>query len=115
MTGDFENGELIQGESSGGEAASVAATRIRMADISGQRRFEFNLRGDSPLTPDHSVSQALDHYLETSQIPANGLRWNAFSRGMRLDNKSLLKELPAADTEWTVMPEVSAGSEMRDG
>jgi hypothetical protein len=86
----------------------VAATRVSMADISRQKRLDTDLRGN--LTPRHTVGQAIQHYLERMNIPNNGLRWTAFSRGVKLDNKQPLEEVPAADTAWTVMPEVSAGS-----
>ena len=88
---------------------TLTAPRIRMKDISGQRRFETDL--SDGLTPRHTVGQALDTYLDRMQIPPNGLRWNAFSRGVRLDNKAVISDLPDQDveTDWTVMPEVSAG------
>ncbi len=79
-----------------------------MADLSRQRRYETDLEGD--LSPQHTVDHAIHHYLERMDIPDGGLRWAAFSRGVRLDNKIPMKDLPDADTEWTVMPEVSAGS-----
>jgi hypothetical protein len=89
---------------------TLTEPKLRMHDITGQRRLEADLSLGF-LTPRHTVGQALDHYLERTQIPHNGLRWNAFSRGVRLDNKRVLAELPDEDVqnEWTVMPEVSAG------
>lgn len=88
---------------------TLTAPRIRMHDITGQRRFETDL--SDGLTRRHTVGQALDHYLDRMQIPPNDLRWNAFARGVRLDNKLVIDDLPDADVEndWTVMPEVSAG------
>ncbi|NUQ63744.1 MAG: hypothetical protein HUU20_14800 [Pirellulales bacterium] len=85
----------------------VAATRVRMTDLSRQRRYETDLQSD--LTPQHTVDHAIRHYLDRMSIPEGGLRWAAFSRGVRLDSKIPLREVPEADTQWTVMPEVSAG------
>jgi hypothetical protein len=85
----------------------VAATRVSMADIGRQRRYETDLSGE--LTPRHTVGQAIRHYLDRVNIPDSGLRWAAFSRGVRLDSKQALGEIPDVDTDWTVMPEVSAG------
>ena len=86
----------------------VAATHIKMADIARQRRYETDLGGD--LRPSHTVGQAIEHYREQVSIPGDhGMRWTAFARGVRLDNKRLLSDVPEADAEWTVMPEVSAG------
>lgn len=85
----------------------VAPTTLHMSDLSRQRRFETQV-GDR-LAPDHSVGHAVDYYLERMRIPDNGLRWTAFSRGVKLDNKQPLSDLPVEDSDWTVMPEVSAG------
>ena len=85
----------------------VAATRLRMSDLSRQRRMETDLAGE--LSPQHSVHHAIQHYLERVNIPDGGLRWTAYSRGVRLDSKVSLRDLPEADSEWTIMPEVSAG------
>ncbi|HUG92074.1 MAG TPA: hypothetical protein VML55_14640 [Planctomycetaceae bacterium] len=87
----------------------VAATRLRMSDISRQKRFETGLDGE--LTPRHSVGQAVEFYLDRMRLPPNELRWSAFARGVKLDSKQLLEELEETDAEWTVMPEVSAGAE----
>jgi hypothetical protein len=87
----------------------VAATRIAMSDISRQRNMEARL-GEDGLTRQHTVGQAVDHYLERMGIRENGLRWTAFSRGVKLDNKQPLAEVPDTETNWTVMPEVSAGA-----
>ena len=86
----------------------VAATRLRMTDISRQKRLEAGLDGD--LTPRHTVGQAVDHYLHRMRIPGDGLRWSAFSRGVKLDSKQSIEDLGETDAEWTVMPEVSAGA-----
>jgi hypothetical protein len=80
---------------------------LLMTDISGQKRFETGL--DDELTPRHTVGQAVEHYLDQMRIPQNGLRWTAFSRGVVLDNKRELGDLPVEDTRWAVLPEVSAG------
>ena len=58
----------------------VAATRLRMSDISRQKRFETGLDGE--LTPRHSVGQAVEFYLDRMRLPPNELRWSAFSRGV---------------------------------
>jgi hypothetical protein len=86
----------------------VAATKLRMTDISRQKRYETELNGD--LTPRHTVGQAVDVYLQRMRIPAEGLRWSAFARGVKLDNKQTLDELSETDTEWSILPEVSAGA-----
>ncbi|MCO6456005.1 MAG: hypothetical protein J5I93_11965 [Pirellulaceae bacterium] len=87
----------------------VAATRIAMSDISRQRRLDARLEADG-LTRQHTVGQAVEHYLQRMNIRDNGLRWTAFSRGVKLDNKQPLGEIAETETDWTVMPEVSAGS-----
>ena len=84
-----------------------ATTTIRMSDLSGQRSLETDLTTD--LTPQHTVGQAVETYLETVGTPDNGLRWTAFSRGVRLDMKDRLADLTEADAAITVLPEVSAG------
>ena len=86
----------------------VAATRLRMTDISRQKRYDTQLDGD--LTPRHTVGQAVDVYLNRMRIPSDGLRWSAFSRGVKLDNKQTLDELTDTDSEWSILPEVSAGA-----
>lgn len=87
----------------------VAATRLKMTDISRQKRFETDL--SDTLTPRHTVGQAVDLYLDRMRIPGDGLRWSAFNRGVKLDNKATLEELQEEQSEWTVIPEVSAGAE----
>lgn len=87
----------------------VAATRrITMSDLSRQKRYETELGADG-LSRRHTVGQAVEHYLDHMNIRNNGLRWTAFSRGVKLDSKSELSDIPETDSEWTVMPEVSAG------
>ena len=88
----------------------VALSRITMSDISQQNRFQVGLDGE--LTPRHTVGQAIEHYLDRMGIRNADLRWSAFARGVKLDNKSELSEIPDQEEEntWTVMPEVSAGS-----
>lgn len=87
----------------------VATSRVAMSDISRQKRFETTLDGD--LTPRHTVGQAIDMYLERMGIPAGNLRWSAFSRGLKLDNKAALADVAdVEEVDLTVMPEVSAGS-----
>ena len=87
----------------------VAASQIFMADISQQKRYQADL-GTEGFTRQNTVGQAVEHYLDHMGIRDNGLRWTAFSRGVKLDNKRPLGEISEAEQEWTVMPEVSAGS-----
>jgi len=86
----------------------VALSRFAMSDLARQKRVEVALDG-GVLTGAHSVSQAVEHYRDRLQIRDGGLRWTAFSRGVMLDGKARLGDLEETDTEWTVMPEVSAG------
>lgn len=86
----------------------VATSRVAMSDISQQKRFETTLDGE--LTPRHTVGQAIDMYLERMGIPPGNLRWSAFSRGLKLDNKAPLADVAETEeVDLTVMPEVSAG------
>ncbi len=87
----------------------VAANRsITMFDLSRQKRLDARLdRGE--LSGRHTVGQAVEHYLDRMGAQAGSRRWTAFSRGVKLDNKCLIDDVSATDTEWTVMPEVSAG------
>ena len=88
----------------------VALSRFAMTDLARQKRVEVDLDlDDGVLTKSHSVSQAVEHYRDRMQLPDGGLRWTAFSRGVMLDSKARLGDLEATETEWTVMPEVSAG------
>ena len=43
-------------------------------------------------------------------IRSSGLRWSAFTRGVKLDSKQRLSDLPDTQNDWVVMPEISAGS-----
>jgi hypothetical protein len=86
----------------------IASSVLSLSDLTRQKRFSTDLSDD--MTPRHTVGQAVEHYLDRMAIPDNGLRWTAFSRGRRLDSKSLLEQLPENDTQWTVLPEVSAGA-----
>lgn len=85
----------------------ITTDRLFMTDLSRQKRFETDLAED--VTPQHTVGQALEVYLDRMGIPENDLRWMAFSRGRRLDSKNRLADLPEEDARWTVVPEVSAG------
>jgi hypothetical protein len=85
----------------------IATSRLEFTDLTRQRRFSTDLSDE--LTPAHTVDQAVHHYLDRARIPHNDLRWMAFSRGVRLDGKSRLADLPEADARMTVLPEVSAG------
>jgi hypothetical protein len=91
--------------------ATISERKVTMRDLSGYKRFETLLNNsNNGLTPRHTVGQAVEHYLEKVMVRKNGLDFMAFSRGVRLDNKMLLGDLPEEDTqEWTVMPEVAAG------
>jgi hypothetical protein len=87
----------------------VVATRsITMSDLSRQKRWQAEL-GTDGLTRRHTVGQAVDQYLDRMNIRSHGLRWTAFSRGVKLDNKVELDDVSETDDQWTVMPEVSAG------
>ncbi len=80
---------------------------IAMQDLSRQKRLEVDL-GDG-VVPSHTVGQAIEHYLERMAIPPNGQAWTAYSGGVRLDSKLTVADLPEARSQWTVLPEVSAG------
>ena len=87
----------------------VAINRITMTDISRQKKLAVGLDGE--LTPAHTVGQTIEHYVERMGIRDNDLRWSAFSRGVKLDNKSVLADVPGVEDQvWTVMPEIAAGS-----
>lgn len=88
----------------------VATAKITLTDISRQKHVVADLHApDAPLTPGHTVGQAIDFYLERTRIPREGLPWTAFSRGVKLDNKRKIESLEHTDTDWIVLPEVSAG------
>ena len=80
---------------------------ITMEDLSKQKRLEVEL-GDG-VVPTHTVGQTIEHYLERMGIPPNGQRWTAYSRGVRMNSKHAVADLPDDRTQWTVLPEVSAG------
>jgi len=86
----------------------IATDEILMTDLSQQKRFRTRLDGDD-LSPDHTVDHAVEVFLDRMRIPANGLVFPAYSRGVRLDRKTRLGDLPETDNQWTVAPEVSAG------
>jgi hypothetical protein len=86
----------------------VALTRFAMSDLARQKRVDVDL-DDGALSRAHSVGQAVEHYRDRLQIRDGGLRWTAFSRGIMLDGKTRLGDLEATDTDWLIMPEVSAG------
>ncbi len=85
----------------------IATDELVLSDLSRQKRFRTRL--DDDLTPDHTVHHALEMYLDRMGIPDNALPWSAFSRGVRLDRKLRLADLPGTDDRWVVVPEVSAG------
>ena len=85
----------------------ITTSRIRFSDLSQQKRFSTDLTDE--LTVDHNVDQAIEHFLEQIGVPENDLPWSAYSRGVRLDKRTLLGDLPEQDAEWTVLPTVSAG------
>lgn len=85
----------------------IATSRIHFSDLSQQKRFSTDLTGD--LTVNHDVEHAIDLFLDQSGIQGNDLDWSAFSRGVRLNKRTRLADLPEADEEWTVLPTVSAG------
>ena len=88
----------------------IANSKIRFSDLSQQKRFMTDLTKD--LTTRHNVDQAIGFFLDRAGIPDNDLPWAAFSRGIRLDKRTLLADLPDQDDEWTVLPTVSAGGSM---
>jgi hypothetical protein len=83
---------------------------VAMSDLSRQKCYRTQL-GTDGLTRRHTVGQAVEHYLDRVGIRRdNGLRWTAFSRGLKLDSKQVLEDIPAeSELTMTVMPEVSAG------
>ena len=89
-------------------ATATETQKLLMRDLTGYKKLESLL--NNGLTPRHTVGQAIEYYLEHTNIRQNGLDFMAFSRGVRLDNKALIEDLPVEDTqEWTIMPEVAAG------
>ncbi len=86
----------------------ITTSRIQFSDLSQQKRFSTDLTND--LTVDHNVDQAIEHFLEQIGVPENDLPWSAYSRGVRLDKRLQLRDLPEEDADWTVLPMVSAGA-----
>ena len=86
----------------------ISTSKIFMADISRQKSLETDLQSD--LTPEHTVAQAIQTYRDRLHIPDDGQRYMAFSRGVRLDAKTRLGDLPEEDSSMTVLTEVSAGA-----
>lgn len=87
----------------------IATDKLRMSDLSRSFRIETDLLDE--LTPAHTVEQAVEYYLERMPIPdSRSQRWAVISRGYRLDMKAVLRDLPQEDTDWSVLPEVSAGA-----
>ena len=85
----------------------VSTSTLTISDLSRQKKYTTDLSHE--LTPEHIVEQVIDHYLQAKAIPRNGLRWTAVSRGRRLDSKLKLAELQELDSDWRVLPEVTAG------
>ncbi len=85
----------------------TATSEIQMTGLGGEKLYTTDLGQD--LTPQHTVGQAVEHYLDEMEIPENGLRWTVLSRGVRLDMKQRMEQLTGTDTRWTVLPEISAG------
>ena len=86
----------------------IPSSTIHFSDLSQQKRHSTDLTGD--LTVDHDVEHAIGHFLDMTGIQGNDLDWSAFSRGVRLDKRTRLADLPLEDTSWTVLPSVSAGA-----
>lgn len=86
----------------------VSSSVLEMTDIGRRKRFSTDLEGE--LTPGHNVEQAVDHYLSQVGLPRKGHRWVAVSRGLRLDKRQQLADLPEVDNLWKVLPESTAGS-----
>ncbi len=86
----------------------ITTSRIQFSDLSQQKRFSTDLTDD--LTVDHNVDQAIEHFLDQIGVPENDLPWSAYSRGVRLDKRTRLRDLSEEDADWTVLPMVSAGS-----
>ena len=87
----------------------VAARRLTLQDLQRQKRLDVDLSDTGALTPQHSVGQAVEHYRSHFRLSVGESRWTASSRGLLLDSKLRLGELPEADSDLTVIPEVSAG------
>ena len=85
----------------------IANSTLRFSDLSQQKRYSVDLGRD--LTVEHDVDHAIEHFLDQTGIPRNDLDWSAYSRGVRLDKRSRIGDLANEDTEWTVVPKVTAG------
>ena len=84
-------------------------SRLRMLDLSRQKRFEVYLDGD--ITPAHTVGQASDRFVSWAGLArAGGEVYGAYSRGKLLDSKRRIQELSEEDAEWTVTSRVAAGA-----
>lgn len=81
---------------------------LRVTDLSQSRSCTMDLGEE--LTPEHDVDMAIDLFLDRLGIPREDLEFSAYSRGVRLDKHARLADLPDEDTEWTVVPTVSAGA-----
>ena len=86
----------------------TATATLHFSDLSQSRTCVVDLGEE--LTVEHDVDQAIDHFLDRAGIPRNDLEFSAYSRGVRLDKRSRLADLPEEDTAWTVLPTVSAGA-----
>jgi len=86
----------------------IPSSTLRFQDLSQQKRFSVSLGDD--LTLGHDVDQAIALFLDQTGIPHHDLEWAAYSRGVRLDKRSRIGDLADEDTEWTVLPTVSAGN-----
>ena len=87
----------------------VVANRINMSDLSRQKRLAVTI-GDDGISESHTVEQAIGHFRNRLGIRDNGFRFVAFSRGIKLKNDQKLADVPEADSDWMVLPEVTAGS-----
>ena len=89
----------------------MSMATLTMSDVSGQRRLRLDLAAAEDVSGAHNVSQAVEHYVDRMLGPEDDRagRWWAYSRGVKLDNKDRIEDLPEEDDQWLVMPEVSAG------
>ncbi len=86
----------------------TATATLRFTDLSRSRSCTVELGEE--LSPQHDVDQAISHFLDRAGIPRNDHEFTAYSRGVRLDKRARLADLPDEDNEWTVVPTVSAGA-----
>lgn len=87
----------------------VTATKLRMHDLPRQKQVEVELSETGELTPSHTVGAAVDYFKNRLNARDSTVRYTAFSRGVTLDHKQRLSDVPVADSEWTIVPSVSAG------